>query len=357
MNESFVNPHLKSQIIQKVQTALNRVHSDSEKRFIRESLQRLNFACPYCGDSSSSLRKKRGNLYWSGLNFHCYNCSTHKDLDSFLSDFSVNFEGDQRFQIIDYIKENKKNHATADNLEFELFRTLNSLAVTKEELFAKLNIYAINEHTHRAYPYLRSRLQIKNLDKFAYDPRKKMLYIFNLTAEDKIIGFQTRDLTNTRSAKYLSYNLQKMYDMMGKELEIESEEELDRLNKVSMLFGILHVNLSSDFTVFEGPLDSFFMHNSIALTGVAKNVLNFDELPTVRYFFDNDIKGKQKMIEKLKLRKNVFMWSKFLGDFKLKSQKIKDMNDLISVCYNLKNPALRHINDYFTNDPRDIIYV
>ena len=88
-----------------------------------------------------------------------------------------------------------------------------------------------------------------------------------------------------------------------------------------------------------------------------KNILNFDELPTVRYFFDNDIKGKQKMIEKLKMRKNVFMWSKFLGDFKLKSQKIKDMNDLVGVCYNLKSPALKHVNEYFTNDPRDIIYV
>ena len=70
--------------------------------------------------------------------------STHKDLDSFLSDFSANFEGDQRFQIIYYIKENKKNHATADNLEFELFRVLNSLAVSKDELFAKLNFLMIS---------------------------------------------------------------------------------------------------------------------------------------------------------------------------------------------------------------------
>lgn len=357
MTDNFVNPSLKSQIIQKVQSVLNRVHSDSEKRFIRESLQRLNFACPYCGDSSSSHRKKRGNLYWSGLNFHCYNCSTHKDLDNFLSDFDLNFEGEQRFHIVDYIKENKKQISTVASVEFELFRKLNELAIEKQELFIKLNINPVTENTARAFPYLRSRLLNKYLDRFAYDSRKKLLYIFNQTRTGKVIGFQTRDLTNTRSSKYLSYNLQKMYVMTGKTLEVESEEELDRMNKLSMLFGILQVNLSIDFTVFEGPLDSFFASNAVALTGVSKNVLNFDELPTVKYLFDNDIKGKQKMIEKLKMRKRVFMWSKFLSESGLKGKNIKDMNDLVKIAYESKNKHFSKLSDYFTDDPRDIIYV
>ena len=56
---------------------LNRGISN-EKRRLLESKERLNFACPYCGDSTDSPRKKRGNLYWNNLHFHCYNCFRNK---------------------------------------------------------------------------------------------------------------------------------------------------------------------------------------------------------------------------------------------------------------------------------------
>ena len=359
MDNNFLNQALKSKVTKKVQAILNKVHSSSEKRYIRESLQRLNFACPYCGDSSSDERKKRGNLYWEGLGFHCFNCSTHKDLDSFLNDFEETFQGEQRFEIIDYIKLHKSKVAHVEPIKFEIFERLENLAIPVDEFFSALNVYRVNQSTQRAYPYLKSRLLVHKLENFGYDPRKKMLYIFNLTADKKkIIGYQTRDLTNTRSAKYLSYTLSKMYEILGKNIEIESEEEIDKLNKISMLFGILSVNLSYDFTIFEGPIDSFFSSNSIALTGKDKKVFDFDELPTVKYFFDNDLGGKQKMIEKLKARKRVFLWSKFLKDHDLQTRKIKDMNDLVVVCWEKKTKKpLQSIDQYFSDNPRDLIYL
>ena len=40
-------------------------------------------------------------------------------------------------------------------------------------------------------------------------------------------------------------------------------------------------------------------------------------------FFDNDIEGKTKMIQKLKNGNTVFMWDKFLKDFRIPSKKGK----------------------------------
>ena len=329
MDKTKINSGLKSKVTQRVQLILNRVHSSAEKRYIRESLQRLNFACPYCGDSSSDERKKRGNLYWEGLGFHCFNCGTHKDVDGFLSDYEENFEGEQRFEIIDYIKAHKSKVARVEPVKFEIFEKLERLAVPLLEFYTMLNVYKINASTKRAYPYLKSRALIHKLSHFAYDPRKDMLYILNLSASgDKVIGYQTRDLTNTRSAKYLSYNLEKMYKLLGKTLDIESEEEIDRLNKVSMLFGILSVNLTYDFTIFEGPIDSLFMANSIALTGKDKKVFDFDELPTVRYFFDNDTVGKAVMIEKLKGRKSIHVYTDLMNSVNLMNLSQKTQKNI-----------------------------
>jgi hypothetical protein len=99
--------------------------------------------------------------------------------------------------------------------------------------------------------------------------------------------------------------------------------------------------------------------NSIAISGVDKPTDMFDEIPTIRYFFDNDRAGKKEMEFKLKRRKKVFMWEKILRDFKIqprlaKLEKIKDFNDLLKYCWIQKNEAVKHLDKYFTENPLDI---
>ena len=124
-----------------------------------------------------------------------------------------------------------------------------------------------------------------------------------------------------------------------------------------MLFGILTVDLSRDFTLFEGPIDAMFMTNSIGLTGVKKQIVDFNEIPTARYFFDNDIEGKTRMIEKLKSGQTVFLWDKFLKDFNIPHKKIKDLNDLVKYEYEHRTGCLVGIDKYFTNNHLDLIFI
>jgi len=355
--EVKITSEIRTRIINKIARVLSLNHSHPEKRRYLESKGRLNFACPYCGDSTSSPSKKRGNLYWNDLYFHCYNCAQHQPLNKFLGDFDQDFEGNDQIAIINYIKDNKKDFSLGENLDFYLFEKMNSLALSFDELSIGFNIYPINSLTYRAYPYLKSRLLHHKTERFAYDPRKKELYVFNLNNKNKIIGFQIRSLNSSSyGPKYKTWNIERIYDRLNLNLNL-SDEELDSINKISMLFGILQVDMSRKFTVFEGPIDSMFMNNSIGLTGVKKQISDFDEIPTVRYFFDNDSEGKSKMIEKLKRKQHVFMWDKLLNDYNINPKKIKDLNDLVKYEYKKRTGCFSNIDTYFTNNELDIVFI
>jgi hypothetical protein len=120
----------------------------------------------------------------------------------------------------------------------------------------------------------------------------------------------------------------------------------------------MRVDMTRPVTIFEGPLDAMFMHNSLALATAGRSTTELDEIPTTRYMFDNDETGKKKMLEKLKNNKPVFMWSKYLADFKLNTYDIKDLNDLVLKCFELKtSEPLKKIEDYFTTSKLDALYL
>ena len=79
--------------------------------------------------------------------------------------------------------------------------------------------------------------------------------------------------------------------------------------------------------------------------------LDFDSVPTSRYFFDNDRDGRTKMIEKLKNEQEVFMWTKFCEDYGIPffgRNRIKDLNDLIIFEYKNRTGCLDDLDKYFT---------
>ena len=112
-----------------------------------------------------------------------------KALDTFLKDHNLNFEGEDRIDVLNYIKENRKNFSLGESLEFHLFEKANQLALSFDEVALGFNVYPINSLTYRAYPYLKSRLLHHKTERFGYDPSRKELYVFNLTADNKIMWF------------------------------------------------------------------------------------------------------------------------------------------------------------------------
>lgn len=330
-------------------------HSAPNKQMLKDMPGRIVLACPYCGDSHTDDTKKRGNLYWDTLQYHCYNCGHHTNIHTMAKDFQVRMgQSQDTFNVIDYIQSNKMKVKQSDALQHGILKKLNDIAITVDE-FKKFARAEEIQPGDWIWFKLKERLLHNRAEEFLYSPKTYKLWILNFGANGNIIGVQSRRMKGY-GQRYLTYDIGKLYEEMKKEHGL-TEEELARVNKASTLFGIMQLNFQRDVTIFEGPLDAKFMSNSLALATAGRSTEEFDEMATVRYMFDNDKTGKKKMIEKLKKGRSVFMWQKFLQDFKLDKYDIKDLNDLMLKCYELKNDAHKKINDYFTSSQLDLWYI
>jgi len=353
-----ISEELKVKVRAMVKSVVVKEHNDPSKQMVKEMPGRLTVACPYCGDSHDDVHKKRGNLYWTTLQYHCFNCGIHTDVYGILKDHGVAFKDKMdSINVIDYIKSHKLKINEVKTMQYGIFQKILEIAPTRDELKKKMKFIEIEPGDYPWY-YLRDRLLSRKRNNFLYSPSDKRLVVLNLAPDNKIIGYQTRSLVKRKNSRYLTYDIEKIYEEMDLELTAEPTE-IAGMKKLSTLFGIMLVNFQEDVTIFEGPIDAMFMQNTLGLASVGRSTEELDEIPTVRYMFDNDDPGKKKMLEKLKRGKRVFMWSKFIEENNLNiyKKKIKDLNDLVMVSWESKSKCLHSVNSYFTDSRLDAYYL
>lgn len=337
----------------KIQDILNNKFAKDSyiKRKIDVYHDRLNICCPLCGDSRTDIRKKRGNLYLDSLSYHCYNCSEHMGINSFLHHFGEDLSLDDKIVVHEIQQNAKKFERKVSGNQASMSMTLlDKLAIPKMILFKQLGIISPYKN-QEVSNYLKSRMiGIQDWKYFAYNPSTMELYILNISPSDRVIGYQIRQLDpKSNKQRYMSSRLTKIYsDVFNKDINgiverlllkeslgqkyIDEEDGIENivanLDRLSGLFNIMNVNMSQPLTIMEGPIDSLAIANSIALQSAAKNLDGFfDEVETVRYLFDNDKTGREKSLKKLKEHKPVFLWGQYLKTINTK-ETIKDVNDL-----------------------------
>lgn len=338
---------------------LSRRFADDRKRKIKPFTDRIAFACPYCGDSSKDMSKKRGNVFIESMNYHCFNgdCNTHMSLYFFLKDQGElsSFTPEEQM----HIQQQTAEHAVHTTKKIRVFQDIESLlseeamnlTVSREFFMKTFRLQEIKGS--RIERYLTQRLQ-KDFHKFAFDPRKGLLYVMNLTKDgSRLLGYQIK--TFNKRNPYLTYKTLSMH----KELKIYKEQNkdlLEKLDTIAGVFGIMNLDLNKTVTVFEGPLDSFLFPNSVGVCS-AKNDFPF-EVESIRYFYDNDATGKDWAMRRLEQGFPVFLWRKYIQDNELATleSKIKDLNDLL-IEANRRSLKLKKFVDFFGSDKYDIIWV
>lgn len=364
-------------IEEKVQKILdNKFKKDSfHKRKIEHYSDRINFACPFCGDSLSDPRKKRFNIYLNSLSCHCFNCNHHSGINSFLKQFDEELSIEDKLQVHEIQQSSKKfERRLSNNRSSFAFQLLDKLAIPKSILFDILKLTTPYK-SKECSDYLNSRkINIKQWKHFAYNENSKELYILNINSNDRVIGMQIRQLDpNTKKSRYLTKSLSKIYTVIfkkdlsllierllksmenGEKYIIEEdgvENILANLDRLSGLFNIMNVDINKPLTIVEGPIDSLCINNSIALQGATKLNNYFDELKMVRFLFDNDKIGKEHTLNKLKSNKKVFLWDLYLSKLKIKN-KVKDINDIFKL--NLFNNDV--YESCFSDNDFDAIFV
>lgn len=301
---------------------LYRFQNIKEKQKFSVYRDRLAMACPYCGDSHKELFKKRGNLYLDTLFFHCYNCGKHTNFLSLIHDFYKEELPDAEvFYYKTYFASNRRPVNKNDVFSFDLDT---ERLPSREEIMNRLRL---QDARGPAKDYLSSRLQTID-DRFAYDKTSNSVIIFNIERKSqKVLGMQRRYLSSQSKLKYMAYNLSSLYRELNTP---EPEDNIDKLNDVSGIYGIFDVDFGQDITVFEGCFDAFLFRNSIAISGVSKS-FHTEEKENYRFWFDKDKEGVKKTVERLQKGFRVFLWDRFLRDagLRLRAEKKLDLNELL----------------------------
>lgn len=359
----------------------NRFPRQATKQQINdEDPTKLNFACPYCGDSEKDLTKKRGNLYLNTNSYKCFNdgCLTWVPLHKFVSKYSLEYSlyvpnidmnaripsidlGNNRGSIIEAIVNPKVRNSL---LDFSYVSDRFSLIPCENA-----------DPNGKIGEYVRGRnlIGLPSFNKSCYyDSRENKIYIFNLDLiSGKVLGLAIRKIDEDSYGP--KYNIKNYTDLKKNNIVSEIDEDiLNKINAINNYFNILNINFNSPVIVTEGQIDSMFLNNSIATTGVSKSKTILGSIiskKNARILFDNDKAGKKESLNFINKGYRVFMWSKIISELKIKYpgyikdiNNIKDVNDLYSFYKNINSDIKflefnEIISNNFTESMYDLLHI
>ena len=274
----------------------------------------LNHACPYCGDSEKNPHKARGYhfVYKETFFYKCHNCGESKSFAKFLKEqdstlwkqYSVE-KFYKKAPTLNYQnREPKKVHPKHDNLKS--VGCINVLEPEAQRARDYLNVRLVPKHRWDELYYIEncqalSQLDYKYRDRvFGNDPR---LILPFYTRQGKLIGLSGRALNNNK-LRYLTLKFN------------ESE---------SLIYGLRTVDYNERVYVTEGPIDSLFLPNAIAVAGSEFSKLNtIVATEQTVVVFDNEPRNPEivkKMSQIIEDGFTVCIWPRVMLD--------KDINDMV----------------------------
>jgi hypothetical protein len=329
--------------------------NDPHRLKIYQGGNRLNFCCPYCGDSKDP-KKKRGNFYIDTLTYKCYNggCGVFKNLNQFVKDFDLQstLSTEEISEIAEFSRTASTRKKVRNSIDYFFSENYKDILIPRDYFKERLGLTEVAGTF--ADQWLTGRNHIPD-NKFLWDPRRRNLYLLNLSGdESNILGIQIRPIVKKTNSKYYTYKLSGIYkNLLGEkspELILRSEE----VDPVSSVFGFSTVDLNSPITTFEGPMDAWLCPNSIALCSI-NNPFPFD-VNNRRWFLDGDKAGRDKSRELLENGEEVFLWGRFLNENSFPERDKWDLNDVVNYLRST-GKKIKRLDNYFSSDKWDIIDV
>lgn len=362
-------------IASSIQLILNKVHTEKNKLTIKQKPDRLQFACPICGDSQKNSTTKRGWLFFRDLHFKCHNEGCFSTFTDLCKKYNVDLDPEKKLNIINWVSENaviyRKNEDNILANEFKRAITLEQLQEWFDDGRGPLSAFKPVQQGSKVYKYLKGRGFYDSQMTGIYEGIKtngkwsEPYMIFLNLMGDKVLGMQERNLKSKEQRRFKIWTFSEIYENMNR-TKMDPIEAIP-YNKISQLFNIFSVNYEKDITLFEAYIDSKFFPNSIGAVGLNTDMsfLANNEL-AIRFFFDNDNVGRRKAKEWLKKGYQVFLWEKFMDWFCINAgtdyastyiwfeNNIKDLNDIV---VKTKITSHNELLTFFSTNILDIIWI
>ena len=277
------------------------------QKFKRVKSDLYNFRCPICGDSQKHKNKARGYIYQvkNNSNFKCHNCGASMSLNNFLKTIDTTLHKQ-------YTLEKFKEGHTGRNFVVEeptftfkkpVFKKKLDLPKASEDPDAKRYLEKRKLNPEKFY-FTDSFKRWTNTKKQTFDTigRDEPRIIIPMYNQDKdLIGFQGRSLI-PNSVKYITVML---------------EDEAPKI------YGLDTIDEKLPVYVVEGPFDSTFVNNSVALCGSDGDLGYFKGSDTI-LVYDNEPRNREivnrigKCIDR---GEKVVIWPSGIEE--------KDINDMV----------------------------
>ena len=265
-----------------------------------------NFRCPICGDSQKNKSKTRGYLYGvkADVNFRCHNCGASMTFSNFLKTLDPVVH---KQYVFERFKDGHTGRGTVVeepkfNFETPIFKKTIDLPRASEIPIAKKYLEKRKLDATKFY-FAEKFQQWVNSHKQTFDTihRDESRIIIPLYYKKDLVGVQGRSL-GPNSVKYITTIF---YDEAPK------------------IYGLDDIRTRDSVYITEGPFDSTFLRNSIAMCGADGDVGKWGVSNPV-WVYDNEPRSKEittRISNTIAKGESVVIWPNQI--------KEKDINDMV----------------------------
>jgi len=276
------------------------------QKFKRVKSGLYNFRCPICGDSQRNKNKARGYFYQvkNNINFKCHNCGVNISLNNFIKKIDINL---YKQYTLEKFKEGHtgKNFTTETpvfHFEQPKFKISINLPKASSNVISKEYLEKRNLNPEKFYYVEKFKEWTNSLkptfESTAHDEQRIIIPLFY---KNVLVGFQGRALSSSPN-KYITVML---------------------FDKSPKIYGFDDVDKTKRVYVTEGPFDSTFLSNCIALCG-ADGDLEKIGINDLVWIYDNEPRNKEihnRMLRVIEKNEKIVIWPLSISQ--------KDINDMV----------------------------
>jgi transcription elongation factor Elf1 len=291
------------------------------QKFKRVKPNLYNFRCPICGDSQKNKNKARGYLYQvkNNTNYKCHNCGINISFNNFLKQIDSAIYKQYTFEKFKEGHTGKNFTVSEPEFKFETpkFRPKLDLPKASQNLIAKryLESRKINPDN---YYYTEKFKEWTNSLRHTFDNTDKdePRIIISLFYQNNLVGFQGRSIGPSK-VKYITIMLD---------------------DDAPKIYGLDEIKKDQTVYITEGPFDSTFVPNSIALCGADGDVGKWG-IDNCVWIYDNEPRNAEihrRIEQHINNGERVVIWPSIVNE--------KDINDMVLSGLNVQ--SMIELNTY-----------
>ena len=286
-------------------------------KFKRDKSNLYNFSCPICGDSQKHRNKARGYLYGikANVNFRCHNCGASMSFNNFLREIDHTL---QKQYVMEKFKDGfagVKGGSAIEKpvgLKFEepKFRQKLDLPKASENPDAKKYLEDRKLNSDKFYYTDKfkawSNSHKKTFDSVKYDEPRIIIPLFY---KNTLVGFQGRSLGPSK-VKYITVMIN---------------------DDAPKIYGLDDIQTRDSVYITEGPFDSTFISNSIAMCGADADVRRWGVDDPI-WIYDNEPRSHEivkRISNTIDRGEKVVIWPNNIHE--------KDINDMVMAGHDVQS--------------------